>query len=78
MQLGHDADRCRSPVDRDHRLDADLEVVSDPDHARVDGAGRAVPEVSVFETGVWKLASTSGMRWLMKSGSLRSITLDLR
>ena len=37
-----------------------------------------VPELKVLETGVCSETSTSGIRWLMKSGRPRSTTADLR
>jgi hypothetical protein len=38
LRDGSDTAAAR-PVDRDHRLHADLEFVADPDHAGIDGAG---------------------------------------
>ena len=48
MQLPEDADAgAAGAIDRHLRLEADLEIAADPDHARIDGAGgdEAVAEI---------------------------------
>ena len=74
MELGKMSSRkkCNCPmaptlaaaltVDRDHRLDADLEFVADPDHAGIDGAGGHRAGAQRLLTGVCNDASTSGIR----------------
>ena len=63
MQLRDGADIAAAlPVDRDHRLDADLEFVADPDDAGLMVPVVSVPELAVFPTGVCNDASTNGMR----------------
>src|SRR5436305_12639129 len=63
VQLRHRADAgAARAVDRDDRLERDLEVVPDPDHPRIDRAGGADSGVEVVADRVWKFHSTIGIR----------------
>ena len=49
-------------IDRDQRLDVELEGVADPNHAGTDGAAAHPSRRQVFATNVCRLASTSEIR----------------
>jgi len=79
VQLRDDADIGPAlPVDWNEGLDTELKFVASPDEPGLMVPVVSVPEVKVFETGVWKVASTSGIKRLMKSGRPRSMTALLR
>ena len=64
-------------IDGNDRLDAQLVLVAHINQTGIDRASSARPP-SKLVVCVARSTSTIGIRWLMTSGNLRSITLDLR
>lgn len=62
VQLRDDAVAAAWAIDRDQRLDVELEGVADPNHAGTDGAAAHPSRRQVFATNVCRLASTSEIR----------------
>lgn len=62
VQLRDDAVAAAWAIDRDQRLDVELEGVADPNHAGTDGAAAHPFRRQVFATNVCRLASTSEIR----------------